>query len=106
MSLKWTPKDPDSGLTYSIDWSRFLGSLTITASEWFIIDSNGVKVPCVNGTTVDDLIFVNATFNNTTTSTLLDGGELNRTYKLVNKITFGVNAEYVERTVLLTIREQ
>ena len=34
MSFKWPIKDPDETLDYSVDWSRFLGSGTISFGIW------------------------------------------------------------------------
>ena len=31
MSFRWPSKDPDETLDYSVDWSRFLGTATISS---------------------------------------------------------------------------
>lgn len=36
MSYKWPFKDPGETLDYSIDWSRFLGSATISSVVWSV----------------------------------------------------------------------
>ena len=36
MSYKWPDKDPDETIDYSVDWSRFLGSNTISAIVWSV----------------------------------------------------------------------
>ena len=36
MSFKWPNKDPDETLDYSVDWSRFLGTATITTVVWAV----------------------------------------------------------------------
>ena len=41
-SLRWPNKDPDEVLDYTVDWSRVLGSDTISTVSWFI-DVDGVK---------------------------------------------------------------
>ena len=38
MSFRWPNKDPDETLDYSIDWSRYLGSATISSVQWLIVD--------------------------------------------------------------------
>ena len=36
MSFRWPNKDPDETLDYSVDWSRFLGTATITSTVWAV----------------------------------------------------------------------
>ena len=36
MSFTWPNKDPDEQLDYSVDWSRFLDTATISNVEWFV----------------------------------------------------------------------
>lgn len=36
MSFRWPNKDPDEQLDYSVDWSRFLGSATISSFSWSV----------------------------------------------------------------------
>ena len=36
MSFPWPNKDPDEQLDYSVDWSRFLGSATISTVTWSV----------------------------------------------------------------------
>ena len=36
MSFRWPNKDPDEQLDYSVDWSRFLGSATISTVTWSV----------------------------------------------------------------------
>ena len=36
MSFRWPSKDPDEILDYSVDWSRFLDTATITDVVWFV----------------------------------------------------------------------
>ena len=42
MSFRWPNKDPDEQLDYSIDWSRFLGSATISSVVWSVNNASGV----------------------------------------------------------------
>jgi len=36
MSFRWPNKDPDEQLDYSVDWSRFLGTATISTVTWSV----------------------------------------------------------------------
>jgi hypothetical protein len=69
----WAPdKDPDAVLDYTIDWGEWLGTDTITASEW----------------TVPDGLTGGATSKTSTTVTIwLSGGQAGRTYTIHNRIT-------------------
>jgi len=71
-------KEPGEILDYSIDWSDWLGGLTISTSTW--------SVP--SGITKD-------ADSNTTTTTLirLSGGTWGQTYELSNTITAGAQTE-------------
>ena len=52
MSFRWPNKDPDEQLDYSIDWSRFLGSATISSVVWSVNNASGVKTTIGGGATV------------------------------------------------------
>jgi hypothetical protein len=43
VAFRWPNKDPDEILDYSVDWSRYLGSATITNVSWFVDNADGVK---------------------------------------------------------------
>ena len=83
MSLKWPNKDPDETLDYSIDWSRFLGSATISNFVWFVSSTN----------------------TNTVVTAHIAGGTDNVKYKFTCRITDS-NGLVVERTVFLRVREK
>ena len=34
MALKWPDKDPDEQLDFSADWSRYLGTATLSTVTW------------------------------------------------------------------------
>ena len=53
MSYKWPDKDKDEVVDYSVDWSRFLGTDTISAAYWFIYDSDGTKEEVSDAETVN-----------------------------------------------------
>ena len=112
MSYKWPNKDPDESLDYSIDWSRFLGDQTISTNPriaWFIDDADGVKTSATfnQNVTVDGLISKGAfqTQTNTVATIRLEGGTVNKTYKLTCRMTSAPNGLIAERTVKLRIKE-
>ena len=105
MSYKWPDKDKDELLDYSIDWSRFLGTDTISAVTWFRDAADGTKTQ-VNATDiVDGLQFVQGTYTNTVATIRLSLGTNNKRYKITCKITT-VGALQYERSVLLRVREK
>lgn len=106
MSLKWPPKDPDARLDYSVDWSRFLGSDTISAVAWFIKDAAGVKTSVVAGTTVNGLTFEGGSNSNTVARGVFSGGANNSSYVVTCRITFGTSSLISERKINFPIREQ
>ena len=112
MSYKWPTKDPDEKLDYSIDWSRFLGDQTISTNPriaWFINDADGVKTAATFGqdVTVDGLLSkgVLQTQTDTVATIRLEGGTLNKTYKITCQMTSAPNGLVSERTVTLRIKE-
>lgn len=72
MALKtFDPKDPDSVLDYSIDWSQWLAADTIVSSSW----------------TVTSGIAKDSDTNDTTSTTIwVSGGTAGATYSLQNRI--------------------
>ena len=106
MSLKWPPKDPDARLDYSVDWSRFLGSDTISAVAWFITDAAGVKTSVTSSTTVNGLTFEGSTNSNTVALGIFSAGTNNTSYVVTCRITFGTDSLVSERKIKLPIREQ
>ena len=112
MSYKWPNKDPDEKLDYSIDWSRFLGSETISTNpriSWFIDDASGVKTAATFGqdVTIDGLLSKGAfqTQTNTVATIRLEGGTTNKTYKLTCQMTSTPSGLVSERSVTLRIKE-
>jgi hypothetical protein len=105
MSYKWPDKDKDELLDYSIDWSRFLGTDTISAVTWFIDAADGTKTQVSDTDIVDGLQFVQGTYTNTVATIRLSLGTNNKRYKITCKITT-VGALQYERSVLLRVREK
>lgn len=105
MSYKWPDKDKDELLDYSIDWSRFLGTDTISAVTWFIDAADGTKTQVSSTDVVDGLQFVQGTYTNTVATIRLGLGTNNKRYKITCKITT-VGSLVYERSVLLRVREK
>jgi len=65
-------KDPNATLDYEVDWAKWLGTDTITASTW----AAGAGIT------------VSSSTNTTTTATVwLSGGTVDTDYTIVNHIT-------------------
>jgi hypothetical protein len=114
MSFRWPVKDPDETLDYSVDWSRFLGSATISSVDWFVQTSEIGKTEIADGETLttasgdtvtDNIQNVSSTETNTVATINLGGGVLNREYTFTCQITDS-NARVAERTIKLVIREK
>jgi hypothetical protein len=105
MALKWPNKDPDEQLDYSLDWSRYLDTDTISSVVWKINDADGVKQTWVATTVVDGLQYVSASNNSTTTTIQLGLGTLHKTYTIYCQITTS-SGVVTERKITLKIRER
>lgn len=113
MSFRWPTKDPDESLDYSIDWSRFLGSATISSVTWFVqtpeigktqISAGQTLTTASSGAVTDSLQNIAQT-NTTTVATInLGSGVLNRKYTFTCRIVDSTGSTS-ERTANLTIRE-
>ena len=112
MALKWPDKDPDERLDYTVDWSRYLDTLTISSVQWTYIQSDGTESSellassTVNGMTVQAI-----SSTDTTVSIVLSGGTVNTETKFVCQITTNLNtatgaAVVTKRVVNLTVRER
>lgn len=114
MSFRWPVKDPDETLDYSVDWSRFLGSATISSVVWSVQTpeigkttlASGETLTTASGSAVTDSIQnVSQTNTNTVATINIAGGVLNREYTFTCKVTDS-NAKVAERTIKLVIREK
>lgn len=105
MSYKWPDKDKDELLDYNIDWSRFLGTDTISAVTWFIDAADGTKTEVSATDVVDGLQFVQGTYTNTVATIRLSLGTNNKRYKITCKITT-VGSLVYERSVFLRVKEK
>lgn len=87
-----SPKDPDAVIKYGIDWSDYLGTKQIIASEWI----------------ADGAIVIESDSHDTTsTAVLLSGGVDGEHYNVTNRITYtgtGGN-EIDDRTIVVPVRD-
>ena len=105
MSYKWPDKDKDELLDYSIDWSRFLDTDTISGVTWYIDAADGTKTEVSATDTVNGLQFAQGTYTNTVSTIRLGLGTNNVRYKITCKITTSGGLQY-ERSVFLRIKEK
>ena len=105
MSYKWPNKDPDEMLDYSVDWSRFLGSDTISAVTWYIYDENDVKEQVSDSEVVNGLQFVTGTISGQVATARFSLGTNNVWYTVVCRINTGQNLQY-ERSIFLRVKEK
>ena len=112
MALKWPDKDPDERLDYTVDWSRYLDTLTISDKQWTYIQSDGTESSELLASSTVNGMTVQAVSNTTTTASIvLSGGTVNTETKFVCQITTNLNtatgaAVVTKRVVNLTVRER
>lgn len=103
---KFSPKDKDEVLDYSVDWSRLLGTDTISTFEWKIHEDEGNSdFPISAGETVLDLQLEQASNTNTVVTARFGLGKNNKTYKLICSVTTATGLTFA-RTILLPIKEK
>jgi hypothetical protein len=114
MSFRWPVKDPDESLDYSIDWSRFLDTATISSVTWFVktpeigktqIDAGETLTTASGSTVTDSIQNISQTNTNTVATINLGGGVLNREYSFICQIVDSTGST-AERTVKLNIRQK
>ena len=105
MSFKWPPKDKDELLDYSVDWSRFLGTATISSITWFVDNSDGVKTTLTAGSTVNGIQNVAQTISGGVATINLGLGTANYDYKFTCRMTDSTGS-IAERVIRLKIKEQ
>lgn len=105
MSYKWPDKDKDELLDYSIDWSRFLDTDTISGVTWYIDAADGTKTEVSATDIVNGLQFAQGTYTNTVSTIRLGLGTNNVRYRITCKITTNGGLQY-ERSVFLRIKEK
>tara|TARA_R100001460_G_scaffold25386_1_gene51034 strand:+ start:848 stop:1192 length:345 start_codon:yes stop_codon:yes gene_type:complete len=114
MSFRWPTKDKDETLDYSVDWSRFLESATISSVQWHVKTDEIGKTAIAAGETltvasssaVTDNIQNVSQSNTTTVATInIAGGVNNREYTFTCTMTDST-ASVAERTIKLKIKEK
>ena len=114
MSFRWPVKDPDEQLDYSMDWSRFLDTATISSVSWFVqtseigktqIDAGETLTAASSNAVTDSIQNVAQTNTNTVATINLGGGVLNREYSFICRIIDSTGSQ-AERTVKIAIRQK
>lgn len=110
MARKFSPKDKDEVLDYSIDWSRLLGSDTISTVS-FKIASNSLdpdeSLPLDTAGTGSAYGLQLEQFSNTNTvvTARFGSGDNNKVYKITCVITTAAGLTFA-RTIELPIKEK
>lgn len=104
MALKWPNKDPDEQLDYSIDWSRYLDTETISSVTWKINNAAGTKQTWEPTTVVNGLQYISASNSDTVASIELGLGTANKNYTIYCQITTSGGVT-TERKISLRVRE-
>jgi hypothetical protein len=88
--MEWFTKDPNATLDYTVDWSRWLGTDTISSVTW-MVQTGLVKA---------------AESNTTTTATVwLSGGTLATDYVVTCRITT-VGGRIDDRSIKIQVRDR
>jgi len=112
MALRWPDKDPDELLDYTVDWSRFLGDLTIASVQWTHLQDDGTESSALSASSTFNGLTVNSVANTNTTATIvLNGGTANIDNKLVCQVTTSSSpktsaAIVTKRVIHLRVRER
>ena len=112
MSLRWPDKDPDEQLDYTVDWSRYLDTLTIASVAWRFIQTDGTESSNLSASDTINGMTVNRIANTTTTATIvLSGGTANKDNKLICEITTSTSTKttppiVTKRVINLRVRER
>lgn len=105
MALNWPNKDPDELLDYSVDWSRFLGSDTISAVTWYVYDEDDVKTQMSDAAVVNGLQFIQGTVSGQVATARFGLGTNNVRYTVVCRVDTGDGLRY-ERSIFLRVKEK
>ena len=105
MSFRWSNKDPDETLDYSVDWSRWLDGATISSVIWYVDNAEGVKTALTAGNTVNGIQNVSQTISGGVSTINLGLGTNNYEYKVTCKMTDS-SGNVVERVIRLRVKEQ
>jgi len=114
MSYRWPIKDKDETLDYSVDWSRFLSTATISSVQWYVqtdsigktLLASGQDLTTASGGAVTDSIQNVSQSNTSTVATInIGSGVNNREYTFTCRMTDSTGST-AERTIKLRIREK
>jgi hypothetical protein len=105
MSFKWPPKDKDELLDYSVDWSRFLNTATISSITWFVDNASGVKTQIDAGAVINGIQNVSQTISGSVATINLGLGTANYDYKFTCRMEDNTGS-IAERVIRLKIKEQ
>lgn len=115
MSFTWPNKDPDEQLDYSVDWSRFLDTATISSVIWYVksntyttktILASGETLAVASSAASTDTIQNVSQSNTTTVSTInIGGGTANEEYTFSCKVIDSTGSQ-AERTIKLRVKER
>lgn len=105
MSFRWPNKDPDETLDYSVDWSRYLGSASISSVTWFVDDASGAKTQIGATQVVNGIQNVSATTSGQVATINIGLGTNNVDYKFYCQIQDSTGSTS-ERIIRLRIKEQ
>lgn len=103
MAYRFPDKDPGEKLDFTVDWSRYLGDLTIIDFQWKIVNSAGDELDFDLGTVFENgevtaaddnsvgLVNAGQLVTDTTVTIVLDKGITNTSYTLVCQITTSIS---------------
>lgn len=115
MSFRWPFKDPDETLDYSVDWSRFLESATISSVTWSVkttaydtettLASGQTLTTASSSATTDSIQNVSQTNTNTVATINIGGGVANREYTFFCTIIDSTGST-AKRSIKLKVRDR
>lgn len=115
MSFRWPFKDPDETLDYSVDWSRFLESATISSVTWSVkttaydtettLASGQTLTTASSSATTDSIQNVSQTNTDTVATINIGGGVANREYTFFCTIIDSTGST-AKRSIKLKVRDR
>ena len=115
MSFRWPSKDPDEILDYSVDWSRFLDTATITGVIWFVqsslyntktqLNAGQTLTSASSNATTDSIQNVAQTNTDTVATINIGGGQNNVEYTFTCRMTDNTGST-AERTIKIRLKER
>ena len=105
MSYRWPDKDPDEIVDYSVDWSRFLDTDSVSSVVWYIDSANGTKTLAADGDVVNGLQLVQRSNTATVATARFALGTRNIRYNITCAVTTSAGLIY-ERSIFLRAREK